>query len=113
MPVQNAVNYYYLELGTVGVSDVIAIEVIPSGNKGYQIRPHPVVDQARIYFDPIAHDGHVLKVYDLAGREVLSSETLDAYFDMNTATLPSGLYPFTITSSGNSARIEGIFLVQH
>lgn len=113
LPVENSVNYYYLELGTIGVSDVISIDVISSGNSGYQIRPHPVVDQATIYFNALDASSHVLRVYDMQGKEVFNDESADNFFDITTTSLPSGSYVFTISSSEKSTLINGVFLVQY
>ncbi len=113
LPIENTINYYYLELGTVGTSDIISIDVFPATGGSYVIRPHPIVDQATIFFDAVGNDVNALRVYDFGGQEVYRSDTPNVFFEINTASLPSGLYPFTITSSGNNLHIKGTFLVQH
>ena len=112
LPVENTVNYYYLELGTIGISEVLSIEVFSSTNGGYVIRPHPIVDQGSIYFEAPGNDANLLQVFDIEGKVVYSAESADVFFEINTTSLPSGLYPFTI-SSINSVIIQGSFLVQH
>lgn len=112
LPILNAVNYYYLELGTIGVSDVISVNVISPGNSGYQIRPHPVVDRATIYFDPLTISAHEIRLYTMQGIEVLYEKTTDNYFEIETNSIPSGAYAFKITSDDQSASIDGVILLQ-
>ncbi len=112
MPVANAVNYYYLELGSIGVSDVLSINVLSSENGGYQIRPHPVIDHAIIYFDKADGLSHIIRIYNMQGQEVFSEESDDDYFNITTDVLPVGSYAFTISSSNLRNSITGVLLIQ-
>lgn len=44
---------------------------------------------------------------------VLSTETLEDYFDISTEAWPSGPYAFTITDGDKILRTEGVLIVQH
>lgn len=111
-PVKNAVNYYYLEFGGVGSSQVIAIEVIDKGHAGYQIRPHPIQHSGTIYFDAQVGEVYTLRLYDPTGKEIFSAKTSDDRFDVFTSAYAPGHYVFTISASGNGAGIKGKLIIQ-
>jgi hypothetical protein len=113
LPLPNAINYYYLELGTIGVSDVISVNVISSGSSGYQIRPHPVVDRATIYFDPLSTSAHEIRIYDMQGIEVFYEKTTDNFFEIESSSIPSGSYAFKILSVDGNDSVKGVMIVQH
>jgi hypothetical protein len=113
MPVLNAINYYYLEFGGVGSSQIIATEVIDKGRLGYQIRPHPVQDAGVIYFEAQVGVEYILQIFDLLGKEVYSAETSKDYFDFITSTFVPGPYVFSISALGLAPSISGILFIQH
>lgn len=113
IPVNNTVNYYYLELGGVGTSNTLSIDVIDAGESGYQIRPHPVLNSARIYFDALSSGSYTIRIYDFQGQLVFSTESLEDRFDIDTAPWPSGPYAFTISDADNSVLTDGVMIVQH
>ena len=113
MPAQNAINYYYLEFGGFGASQVIAIEIINKGPGGYHLRPHPFQSAGTIYFESVSGEDYSLQIYDLFGKEILLAKTSDDYFEIITSALIPGQYVFTITGSESRDRIKGKFLVQH
>lgn len=47
-PLKNQRNYYRLESGNNGFSEIVSLESIGFENKGYQVRPNPVITQAQI-----------------------------------------------------------------
>ena len=113
MPAQNAINYYYLEFGGFGATEVIAIEIVNTGQNGYQLRPHPFQDTGTIYFEDLNGQDHILQIYDLLGNEILLAKTSDAQFEIITSSFIPGQYIFIISGSGNQSKIKGKFLVQH
>jgi hypothetical protein len=112
-PVLNAINYYYLELGGVGSTQVIAIEIVDKGNGGYQIRPHPVQNEGVIYFEAQVGNVYILRLYDPMGKEVFYRRTPDDHFDILTSSFAPGQYVFTISSADDAAVITGKLIVQH
>ena len=113
MPVQNAINYYYLEFGGFGATQVLAIEIVNTGQHGYHLRPHPFQDTGTIYFEDENGQENVLQIYDLLGNEILLAKTSDDQFEVTTSTFIPGQYIFIISGSGNQDKIKGKFLVQH
>ncbi|MBW6489965.1 MAG: T9SS type A sorting domain-containing protein [Lentimicrobium sp.] len=112
-PVLNAVNYYYLELGTSGFSEIISVEIIGTGNDGYQVRPNPVADKAQIFFENKKNESHELWLYNLSGKPIVQLNTNREYFDFDTTGLSPGLYIFSITNLINRTMIKGKIVVKH
>ncbi len=111
-PVLNAINYYYLELGGVGSTQVIAIEIIDKGHAGYHIRPHPIQNTGTIYFDAEAGNDYILHIYDPSGKKVFSAKTSDDHFDILTSSFAPGQHVFTISKIGHVAGITGKLMIQ-
>lgn len=111
-PVLNAINYYYLELGTSGVSEIISVEIIGTGNDGYQIRPNPVFDKAQIFIENKKSESHELWLYNLSGKPVAQLNTNSEYFDFDATGLSSGIYIFTITNTITGVMLKGKLVVQ-
>ena len=82
-PLKNKVNYYRLELGTKGYSEIISIEIIDLEKNNYQVRPNPVSDQARIYFDLDENESYILTVYNIQGcmvdNRMVSHSSLEVF----------------------------------
>ena len=113
MPAQNAINYYYLEFGGFGATQVIAIEIVNTGRNGYHLRPHPFQDTGTIYFEDSDDQDHILQIYDLLGNEILLAKTSDDQFEVTTSSFIPGQYIFVISVSVNEDKIKGKFHVQH
>lgn len=111
-PVLNSVNYYKLELGGQGFSQIISVKIIALQD-GYQVQPQPANSETRIYFDNDEGQQHELSVYNTDGVKVLSSTTESNYFHVITAKLPSGVYVFTIAGPGDRRSVNGKFAVHH
>ncbi len=111
-PVFNSVNYYKLELGGQGFSQVVSVKIIALQN-GYQVQPQPANAETRIYFDNDQGQQHELSVYNTAGVKIMSSITESNYFHVITAKFPAGVYVFTIAGSGDGRTVQGKFAVHH
>lgn len=112
-PVKNKVNYYRLELGNQGFSQILSVEIIDIESNGYQIRPHPANSETVIYFDNNTKQEQQLTLYNMNGIVVFTTITNEDFFQLNTSLLQSGLYLFTISLSGNLPTAQGKLLVQH
>lgn len=110
-PKLNRINYYKLELGSLGFSDIISIELFDYKN-GYQIRPHPVDKLTKIYFKN-DRKLHSLKLYNLQGTLINFLETYEERFEFSTANLPTGIYLFIIEEIEHHTRITGSLSVIH
>ncbi|OFY51052.1 MAG: hypothetical protein A2W85_05455 [Bacteroidetes bacterium GWF2_41_31] len=112
-PVKNQRNYYLLELGRSGTSEIASIEILDLHDKGYQIRPNPANTQTTIYFDNDKQEKHLLVLYHLDGVLVHTSVTFGSFVDIYTANLPVGLYFFTISGIENSTIVKGKVVIRH
>jgi hypothetical protein len=111
-PVQNSINYYRLEFGGIGISEIISIDIIDLGPSGYQVRPNPVRDEAKIFFTNDEGFQHQLKLYSMNGIEVFKASTNEEYFSIKSTFLEAGLYMFTISTSGAPPVLTGKLIVQ-
>ena len=110
-PEKNKINYYRLELGSNGSSEILSVEIIDI-ESGYQIRPNPVIGKAKIYFDNNTKLQHQLFIYNLNGFQIFSSTTKEDFFELNTETFLTGIYLFTISTEGNFPKATGKLMVQ-
>ncbi|CAN5479792.1 hypothetical protein BH11BAC2_BH11BAC2_21810 [soil metagenome] len=111
-PVKNKTNYYRLELGNTGPSEVLSIEIIAIEN-GFQVRPNPIADYAKIYFDNNINILSQLIIYNLHGQNIFSLATKENFFEVSTENLQSGIYFFTIGTEGGAPMAQGKIVVQH
>lgn len=112
-PEKNKINYYRLQLGNTGYSEIVAVEIIHLETGGYQVRPNPVADYARIYFDNEKQALMFFTLYNTNGAAINSVSANNNYFDFDSTTLKSGLYFFSITNPDNEVKSKGKILVQH
>lgn len=101
-PQENQVNYYRLELGLQGYSETRQIEFLSVDDDGFQIRPNPAVDQARIVFENNRGELHELEIYSLSGRLVERISGNDNYFELPVDQYPAGLYLLRLTNTQNN-----------
>ena len=88
------------------------MEVIEIENNGYQIRPNPVTDFAKIYFDNNDKHQHQLFIYNLNGILLFSSTTQVAFFEVNFENFHSGIYLFKICTQTNLQKATGKLVIQ-
>ncbi len=111
-PILNSKNFYRLEFGGLGISDILAIDIIDLGTNGYQVWPNPVWTEAKIYFNNDEGFEHQINLYDLNGKHVYSSNTDNDYFLLRPTNLVDGVYVFTISNPGSPPKIQGKLLIQ-
>ena len=112
-PQKNRTNYYRLELGYSGYSETIFLEITDLNEKGYQVRPNPVVDEAHIVFQNDLRKSCSITLYNLIGRKTASQSTKETSFNIGTLNLNNGMYVFIISSADNQIKIKGKIIVQH
>lgn len=110
-PVPNQINHYRLTLGNLGPSQTLSVEIINLTELGYQVRPNPVVDQARIYFDNDRSAEHVLTLFSLNGKALRKGTTRNDYFDLNASGLARGFHLFRIETSDGLKKVVGKVVV--
>ncbi|MCA1764067.1 MAG: T9SS type A sorting domain-containing protein [Cryomorphaceae bacterium] len=110
-PVPNQVNYYRLTLGNLGPSQTLSVEVIDLEGAGYQVRPNPIVDNARVYFDNDRSAEHRFTLFSENGKSLLTGNTRRDFFEINATGLAEGIYIFRIETADGSEKASGRVVV--
>jgi len=111
-PIRNKRNYYRLIFGGTQVSNVISIEIIDIEILGYQIRPHPLVENSLLYFENSRKIVHQVEFYNSNGNIVQRLTTKTDNFEIQRSLFSAGMYYFIISNSFNSSILKGKLLVQ-
>lgn len=110
-PKPNTLNSYRLELGNEGLSQIVSIQVIRISNNGYQIRPHPVIDQSHLYFRNENRELHILQLHDIWGSTILELRSNESSFVIQRSDLRSGLFLFSIRDNEGGIRATGKIVI--
>jgi outer membrane protein assembly factor BamB len=110
-PIANKISYYRLDLGNVGFSETVSIEIIDIAANGYQVRPNPFRNSAVIYFDNDSRHNQLFNVYNANGQLVYSIETNSDQISIPEGTLQTGLHIFKLTSEETKRSVLGKLLV--
>lgn len=111
-PEKNKTNFYRLELGGNGSSEILSVQIIDIESGGYQIRPNPVLAEAKIYFDNNRKLQNEIFIYNLSGKLVYTSSTKKDFFELNAETFTSGIYLFIISTEENAKKESGKIAIQ-
>ncbi len=111
-PVINSTNFYRIEFGGVGISEILSIDIINLGTEGTQVWPNPVKDEAKIFFENDEGFEYEMKMYSMNGIEVYQDKTDQDFFVFNSSTLSGGVYTYTISVPGKTPSITGKLVVQ-
>ena len=112
-PEKNKANFYKLELGNTGFSDVRSIEIIALNEDGVLVLPNPASKSTTVYFKNEYNSPHTFRMYSATGALILETEGRTNSFLVNTSILEAGVYIFTISQTGESAEANGKIMVVH
>jgi hypothetical protein len=112
-PLINATNYYRLDLGVYGYSDIVAVDVIGIDDSGFQLRPNPMQTEGLLYFNNVNQEKVELTIMTVNGNVVSLSSSQSDNFQIDSRFLPNGLYYFTLVSPSGLFLIRGKLMVQH
>jgi hypothetical protein len=112
-PILNKPSFYQLEFGGFTPSEIIRIFIIEHNSNGYQIRPQPAGNQARIYFVNSSNSEHSIILFSSSGKNLLEEKSTGDFFDLSFINIPSGLYGFRISGNPIKPSIIGKILIQH
>jgi len=110
-PILNQINYYRLTLGNLGPSQTLTVEIISLEGTGYQVRPNPMVETGRIYFDNDRSEEHSLTLFSNNGRAIRNAVTRNDFFELNTSDLAPGIFIFRINREDGIEKAVGRFMV--
>ncbi|MBA3649815.1 MAG: hypothetical protein H0W62_14945 [Chitinophagales bacterium] len=95
MPVLNQSNFYRLQLGQLGYSQIVNLRV-SDYSKGWQIIPNPATDEAVIYFQNKGNHQVIFKLYKEDGLLIKTVTTISNSIDLHKSDLMPGHYIFSI-----------------
>ena len=111
-PLANRRNFYRLELGDVGSSEIISIEAIVLNNEGYIVFPNPTVNNTRIYFTNTRLQRAELKLFSINGSLGHQLFSENEFFDIDLSSFNAGMYVFLIYTQDSSSPLSGKLIVQ-
>ena len=99
-PFKNGYNYYRMNLGPFGYSDILSIRYNSFENKEYNIYPMPFNESAIIYFDNPSQDDFHFILYNTSGKIIYEKINIRAdQFAIKREVCNNGLYFFQLKSS--------------
>lgn len=110
-PEKNAINYYRLQLGSIGFSWIVQAEVLDLAGTNYLLRPNPVTDFSELFFDNETATTHYLEVFGTDGHLAYETQTNGELFVLSSNEIDPGFYFFSIRKEGEMPKITGKFLV--
>jgi hypothetical protein len=94
-PTLNAVNYYTIELGSLGFSKVISVEVLDF-KSGILVRPQPSQANVELVFKNELSDVYSIQIYNLQGKVLLEKSGNSDRFNIDLSYHPNGIYLYKI-----------------
>jgi hypothetical protein len=110
-PLKNSINYYRLELGSVGPSKILSISVISLGDNGYLLKPNPFLYESLLFFENFNNEQHELVLYTMEGKEILREVGNDNYFKLKKNDLSDGMYLFVLKNLVDHAITKGQMVI--
>lgn len=110
IPLYNKMNYYRLELGILGFSTPVFVEVIRLNDEGYSLNPNPVVDISNLLFDNPDNESHEVCLINMSGEVVYNIVTTSNRVEIERDFLSAGTYIFKILK-GNELKARGKLIV--
>jgi hypothetical protein len=102
-------NYYRLNLGNYGFSEVLKIENTDYV-EGVVIAPNPITTSGKIKFSNPDKELFRLRVFDMRGILVYSSQTESNEFEILRTNFSGGVYLYSL--SGRTKNYKGKFVIQ-
>lgn len=110
-PINNAINYYRLELGGHGYSNSLSIPFYTYEDKGYVLIPNPVSTRTNLYINSIAEEECIVSIFNIYGSKVYQLEGIGSNISLDVSQLSPGNYLFTVSRKGKK-NISGQFIIR-
>lgn len=110
-PIVNASNYYRLELGNQGYTEIVSVEFKSFNSDGYLLSPNPVQSSAVVCFENPTFDQFRFLLFNVSGIQVVDVEGNTDRISISADHLQSGLYFFSVSFS-DKRKIIGKLLIQ-
>lgn len=112
-PKINATSYYKLELGGVGFTSLLEVDVRRFRNNNLQIAPNPVFSDCTIFLDNPNSENMNVTVTSLTGEIMFRTTTIMEELQLNLSDWVNGIYIVHITSNSGSHYQMGKIQVVH
>lgn len=110
-PSANKINFYTVELGSLGFSKVISVEVIDFFEP-VLVRPNPVIDKVEFLYKNNTLNAHRIQIINFQGKIMYEVSDSDDRFSVNFISYPSGLYFYRIYNKDNQVVSTGRVMKQ-
>lgn len=102
-PDKNVKNYYRMNLGNYGYSEVKSVFLFDYSNAGYSIAPNPITDGGKLRFSNTENSTFFFEVYDTKGNMIYFQNDISGNeIELGSANLNSGVYFFRLYNTKNS-----------
>lgn len=112
-PVKNKTNYYKLELGGQGFTDVVSVLIIDTEISDFLIKPNPANITAKVFFNNDKNQETELNLYNQIGQIVLKDKASTNNFKLDVSNLPSGLYLIELKQENLRYKSIGKLMIVH
>lgn len=111
-PYLNAFNYYTIEMGSLGFSKVVSVEVFDFSS-GIIIRPQPAKDFLQLVFKNDFSQEHHLYIFNLQGDLIFDTKDNSDKFSVSTLGMPNGMYVYKIVNAETGRLDSGKISVEN
>ena len=112
-PVKNQTNYYKLELGGQGFTDVVSVLIIDTEISDFLIKPNPANITAKVFFNNDKNQETELNLYNQIGHIVLKDKASTNNFKLDVSNLPTGLYLIELKQENLRYKSIGKLMIVH
>ena len=110
-PVPNAVNYYKLDLITLGYTSTIHIRYVYLGGDQIILYPNPIVQNSSVYFNATNADLSSYRINDRYGRILREVEGVRGnFFELRHDDFPSGLYFLEVRTGSRKSVLKSFYV---
>ncbi len=111
-PVPNAINYYRLDLITLGYTSIINIHFVFFGANEILLYPNPITESASVYLQTTNADLSSFRINDRSGRLLKQVDGIRGnFFELNREDWPTGLYYLEVQTGARNSIVKP-FLIE-
>jgi len=110
-PLKNTTNYYRLQLGIFGNSQVVEKEIFDKSTLGYHIFPHPVMSTSFLYYSNENLENHTLNIINISGKVIKNQTSNKNYFAILSTDYIAGIYFFYILNNNQTIVSRGKIII--
>lgn len=109
-PLQNTGNFYRLDLGNFGYSEIIKIYFAKLNPAGLAFYPNPCIQNCSLYFENPTNSELEFFIYDYSGKLIVQEKIRGTVFEIDRKNLSRGVYYYHLIHK-DEIKISGRFVV--